>query len=219
MKPDTEPQFPPQYFLREDEDDDRLFYTHSRKVVHIDDGAIATVSKLFRDFIPVDSEVLDLMSSWRSHWPEGHPKRRMVGLGLNAEEMADNPDLDDYVVHNVNQDLELPFADEAFDAVVITVSVQYLTHPIEAFQQVNRILRPAGPFIVTFSNRMFATKAVNVWRSSSDQGHLDLVASYMGNAGDYGDVKGGLANPQDSPPGDPLFVVMGRKTIGESVDS
>ena len=212
MEPAMEPQFPPRYFLREDEDDDGLFYTYPRKLVHIDDGAIATVSKLFRDFIPADSEVLDLMSSWRSHWPKGHPKRRMVGLGLNAEEMADNPDLDEYVVHNVNQDPELPFSDEAFDAVVITVSVQYLTHPIETFQQVNRILRPGGPLIVTFSNRMFATKAVNVWRSNSDRGHLDLVASYLNHAGGYGDVHGGLANPQDSPPGDPLFVVMGKKT-------
>ena len=122
MEPAMEPQFPPQYFLREDEDDDGLFYTYPRKLVHIDDGAIATVGKLFRDFIPADSEVLDLMSSWRSHWPEGHPKRRMVGLGLNAEEMADNPDLDEYVVHNVNQDPELPFSDEAFDAAQTDIS-------------------------------------------------------------------------------------------------
>jgi len=169
------------------------------------------VGRLFRDFIPANSAILDLMSSWRSHWPSGHPKQRLVGLGLNAEEMADNPDLDEYVVHNVNQHPVLPFADEAFDAVVITVSVQYLTHPIETFRQVNRILRPGGPLIVSFSNRMFPTKAVNIWRNSNDRRHLELVASYLDYAGGFEDVKGGLANPQDSPPGDPLFVVMGQK--------
>jgi SAM-dependent methyltransferase len=130
---------------------------------------------------------------------------------LNAEELADNPDLDEYLVHNVNQDPVLPFADEAFDAVVITVSVQYLTRPIEIFQQVNRILRPGGTLIVTFSNRMFPTKAVNIWRNSNDRSHLELVASYLHYAGGFEDVQGGLANPQDSPPGDPLFVVMGKK--------
>ena len=136
-------------------------------MVHIDDGAIAAVSGLFRDLIPQHSVVLDLMGSWRSHWPREHPKERLVGLGLNAAEMADNPDLDEFLVHNINQDRVLPFEDSSFDAVVITVSVQYLTHPIETFQQVNRILRTGGIFIVTFSNRMFPTKAVRIWRGMS----------------------------------------------------
>ena len=98
-----------------------------RLVVHIDDYAIAAVSQLFRDLIHPDSVVLDLMSSWRSHWPSGHPKTRLVGLGMNAVEMRDNPDLDDHIVHDVNQDPNLPFPDDSFDAVVITVSAQYLT--------------------------------------------------------------------------------------------
>ena len=207
----TEQQLPSQYFERVDESDDQLFYAEPRRVVHIDDGAIATVGSLFRDFIPSGSTVLDLMSSWRSHWPAGHPKQRLVGLGLNAEEMADNPDLDDYLVHDVNANPVLPFADATFDAVVITVSVQYLTRPVETFQQVNRVLRVGGVFVVTFSNRMFPTKAVSIWRGTSDRGHLDLVASYMDYAGNFEDVKTGLANPEASPPGDPLFVVMGRK--------
>ena len=180
-------------------------------MVHIDDGAIATVGRLFRDFIPPDSHVLDLMSSWRSHWPAGHPKAGMVGLGLNAAEMADNPDLADYVVHDVNRDIELPFADESFDAVVITVSVQYLTSPVETFRQVNRILKDGGIFIVTFSNRMFPTKAVRIWRYSTDRGHLDLVAAYLEEAGDFDNIRGGFTNPEASPPGDPLFAVVAHK--------
>ena len=204
-------QFSPEYFQREDDDDDRVFYLQPRKVVHIDDGAIAAIGGLFRELVPEDSTVLDLMSSWRSHWPQGHHKRRMVGLGLNREEMEDNPDLDEAVVHNVNADPELPFDDESFDAVLITVSVQYLTQPVETFQQVNRILKPGGVFVVSFSNRMFHTKAVRAWRASSDRGRIDLVGGYMETAGNFDDIQGAFLNPNASPPGDPMFAVYSKK--------
>ena len=207
----TGPAFPAEYFSREDESDDGLFYTQPRFVVHIDELAIAAVGRVFREQILANSVVLDLMSSWRSHWPADHPKQRLVGLGMNAAEMADNPDLDDYVVHDLNQDPELPFADDLFDAVVVTVSVQYLTRPVETFQQVNRVLKPGGIFIVTFSNRMFPTKAVRLWRGTSDQGHLDLVYSYLEYAGEFEDIKGALTNPEDGGRGDPLFAVISRK--------
>jgi SAM-dependent methyltransferase len=183
----------------------------ARLVVHIDDHAIAAVGQVFREFIPPNSMVLDLMSSWRSHWPSGHPKQRMAGLGLNAVEMQDNPDLDQYVVHDVNREPELPFEDETFDAVVITVSAQYLTRPVSTFQEVNRILKPSGVFIVTFSNRMFPTKAVRIWRASSDRGRMEVVASYMDQAGNFEEIRGGFANPDESPPGDPIFMVIAKK--------
>ena len=183
--------------------------------MHIDELAIAAVGRVFREQILANSVVLDLMSSWRSHWPADHPKQRLVGLGMNAAEMADNPDLDDYVVHDLNQDPELPFADDLFDAVVVTVSVQYLTRPVETFQQVNRVLKPGGIFIVTFSNRMFPTKAVRLWRGTSDQGHLDLVHSYLEYAGEFEDIKGALTNPEDGGRGDPLFAVISRKITAQ----
>ena len=205
-------EYSPQHFERVDEDEDRLFYLQPRRVVHIDDSAIAAVGRLFRELVPPDSTVLDLMSSWRSHWPAGHPKARLVGLGLNREEMEDNPDLDEVVVHDVNRDLRLPFDEETFDAAVITVSAQYLTHPVDTFSEVNRILKPGGMFIVSFSNRMFPTKAVYIWRASSDRGRVDLLGSYMEAAGSFEDIQGVFANPEESPPGDPLFAVHSRKS-------
>ena len=208
----TDSPFPPQAFQREDEGDDPLFYTHPRLVVHIDDQAIAAVGQVFRALIPPGSVVLDLMSSWRTHWPLGHPRKRLVGLGLNDVEMRENPDLDEYLVHDVNRGPDLPFDANTFDAVVVTVSVQYMTRPVETFQQVNRILKPGGQLIITFSNRMFPTKAVRIWRQSSDQAHIELVAAYMDFAGNYEDIRGGLVNPETSPPGDPLFLVVGKKS-------
>ncbi|HAA94133.1 MAG: class I SAM-dependent methyltransferase [SAR202 cluster bacterium] len=210
-RPVTESRLTPEFFQREDEEDDSVFYSFPRLVVHIDEGAIAAVSRLFRDLIPENSDVLDLMSSWRSHWPEGHPKKKLVGLGLNRVEMEENPDLDEVVVHNVNNDPELPFEDESFDAVVITVSAQYLTKPIQTFNHVARVLRPGGKFIVSFSNRMFGTKAVLVWRNSTDRGRVDLVGTYMEATEAFEDIQAAFLNPDKSPPGDPMYAVYSRK--------
>ena len=207
----TESRFTPDYFQREDEDDDRIFYQSPRLVVHIDQGAITAISDFFKTQIPENAEVLDLMSSWRSHWPADHPKEKMVGLGLNQVELKENPDLDEFVVHNLNTNPELPFEDDSFDAVIITVSAQYLTKPIETFAQVNRILRPGGMFIVSFSNRMFPSKAVLIWRNSTDRGRVDLVGSYMEAAGNFEDIQGSFLNPTTSPPDDPMYAVHARK--------
>ena len=72
-------------------------------MVHIDQGAITAISDFFKTQIPENAEVLDLMSSWRSHWPADHPKEKMVGLGLNQVELKENPDLDEFIVHNLNK--------------------------------------------------------------------------------------------------------------------
>jgi SAM-dependent methyltransferase len=209
-----EPPFQSEHFARVDESPDLLFYDFPRKVVHIDDAAIAAVKQFFREVLPPDGVVLDLLSSWRSHWPEDFPKQRLVGLGLNAEEMADNPDLDESVVHDVNADPRLPFEDGVFDAAVLTVSVQYLTKPIEVFREVNRILNPGGLFAVIFSNRMFPTKAVAVWRALDDAQHFKLVNSYFHYAGNFVD----LVNQDRTPPAedytDPVYVAMARKAGG-----
>ena len=182
-------------------------------MVHIDDGAIAAISQFFKEQIPENSEVLDLMSSWRSHWPYGHPKKRIIGLGLNDVELRENPDLDGYVVHNVNNIPILPFEDETCDAVVITVSAQYLTDPVNTFHQVGRILRPGGKFIVSFSNRMFPTKAVLNWRNSTDRGRVDLVGTYMESAESFEDIQASFLNPDTSPPNDPMYAVYCRKPL------
>ena len=203
--------FSAEHFARLDESPDPQFYSFPRKVVHIDEAAIATIKQVFREVIPASGVVLDLLSSWRSHWPEGFPKQRLIGLGLNAEEMADNPDLDEYVVHDVNANPCLPFASGMFDAVVLTVSIQYLTQPIAVFRDVHRVLKPAAPFVVVFSNRMFPTKAVAIWRMLSDQQHFDLIASYFRQAGNYVDLEAQDHTPAALSYTDPVYMVMARK--------
>ncbi|MGQ4809065.1 hypothetical protein NKDENANG_02461 [Candidatus Entotheonellaceae bacterium PAL068K] len=207
----TEQPFRPEHFARLDESPDTEFYSMPRKVVHIDAAAIAAIKQFIREVFPVNSVVLDLLSSWRSHWPEGFPKQRLVGLGLNAEEMVDNPDLDDYVVHDVNADPHLPFADALFDAVILTVSIQYLIKPVDTFREVNRCLKPGGVLAVIFSNRMFPTKAVAIWRTLNDQRHVDLVGTYFQLAGNFVDLQAQNRTPAVTSYTDPVYVVMARK--------
>ena len=204
--------FNAEMFERLDDSEDERFYEAARKVVHIDESAIAAVGEFIGTAFAPNGVLLDLMSSWRSHLPEGFQKQRLVGLGMNAEEMADNPDLDDYVVHNLNVDPVLPFEDDFFNGAIITVSIQYMIKPLEVFAEVCRILKPGAPFAVFFSNRMFPTKAIRVWQVTRDAGKRKLVEKYF-------QVTEGFEEPlfyDVSPnPGasDPMYVVCARKKI------
>ena len=189
-----------------DPTDDARFYAVERKVVHIDPGAIEALRGFYRAMLPDGAHVLDLMSSWRSHLPDG--MGRVDGLGMNAPEMADNPQLDGFVVHDLNRTPSLPYDDATFDAVVCAVSVQYLVHPVEVFTDVARVLVPGGPVLVSFSNRCFPTKAVAVWLSTGDDGHRRLVRGYLTDAGFTA-----VTDQQLPTTDDPLFVVTGTTPL------
>ena len=122
--------FPERFFAREDESADARFYRQPRLVTHIDDATIAALTDFYAEFLPPKSSVLDLMSSWVSHLPDVE-YGRVAGLGMNAEELAANPRLTDRVVHDLNEQPTLPFADDSFDRAVLAVSVQYLVQPME----------------------------------------------------------------------------------------
>jgi len=198
----------PLAFTRDDESPDDHFYSFPRKVVHIDDGAIAALGALYAEILPKDGRLLDLMSSWRSHLPEGSPTGAVVGLGMNAEEMADNPQLTKSLVHDVNREPRLPFGDAEFDGATCAVSIQYVIHPVRLFRELRRVLKPDAPFVVSFSNRCFPTKAVAVWLGTSDQQHRMLVRSYFEAAGGWRDVADEDRSPDGN--GDPLYAVWGR---------
>ena len=178
--------------------------------VHIDDEAIAALGRLYAEVLPKDGRLLDLMSSWRSHLPEGGPAREIVGLGLNAEEMTDNPQLTHHVVHDVNREGHLPFGDDEFDGAMCAVSIQYVTHPLRFFRDVRRVLRPGAPFVVSFSNRCFPTKAVAVWLDTTDEQHVALVRRYFEAA----DGWSGITEEDRSAGGDanPLYAVWARRS-------
>jgi hypothetical protein len=205
--PDLPYDFPPGAFDRIDDGDDRAFYAPPRLVTHLDEGAIATLTECYRSLLPPRGAVLDLMSSWVSHLPAELDVSECVGHGMNAGELAANPRLTRWFVQDLNRESVLPLDDASFDAALCCVSVQYLQKPIAVFAEVRRVLRPAAPFIVSFSNRCFPTKAVAIWRALNISQHASLVSLYAQRAGFASVEPRLLAHGGDS---DPLVAVIAR---------
>jgi SAM-dependent methyltransferase len=166
--------FPPGFFSRADETDDRHFYGPPRMVTHIDAGAIAY------DELGLGPSVLDLCSSWVSHFRIPPPE--LTVLGMNPLELAANTAATARVVRDLNVDPTLPFAPGSFDDAVCCVSVDYLTRPVEVFAEVARVLRPGGRFVCTWSNRCFPTKVIRGWLAAPEPGRPDIVAAYFAAA-------------------------------------
>ena len=189
-----------------DESDDADFYDQPRLVTHIDDPACAALNDYFRNQFPADNELLDLMSSCVSHLPWDITYKNVTGLGMNQVELDENPQLTKRIVHNLSKDPTLPFANQSFDGCMITVSVQYLIHPIEVFSEIARVLRPGSSCVVSFSNRCFPTKAVAIWHHLDDMDHGKLVEYYFeqANGFDKPETCNISPNPGET---DPLFII------------
>jgi SAM-dependent methyltransferase len=171
--------YPPDAFAREDEDD-ATYYATDRMVSHLDSLARATIEQLVASLVVEEQPaILDLMASWDSHLPDDLSSGRVVGLGLNPRELEANERLDERLIHDLNRVPALPLPDAAFDAVLCTVSVDYLVRPFDVFAEVARVLKPGGMFLVTFSNRMFPEKAVRVWRQATEPERILIVEDYF----------------------------------------
>lgn len=170
-------------YLRTDPGPDAGFYAKPRFVDHMDTTAIAQVRDLFGRLIKHGSRVLDMMASWHSHLPDHLATGRITGLGMNAEELDANPVIDDRVVQDLNANPRLPFADAEFDTVICTVSVEYLTRPLEVFREIARVLRPGGRLVVTFSNRWFPPKVIRIWEGIHEFERPGLISEYFLESG------------------------------------
>jgi SAM-dependent methyltransferase len=201
---------PPGAFARIDEEDDEAFYEPARLVYHIDDHAARLLTGFYREVLPADGVLLDLMSSWVSHLPPDIGYAEVIGHGMNAEELAANKRLSRWFVQNLNRDPKLPLADGSVDAAMICVSIQYLQQPVAALREVARVLRPDAPIVVSFSNRCFWTKAVAVWRGLDDNGHVRLVELYLNHAG-FAAIETRRLCPWIEDEQDPMYAVIGRK--------
>ncbi len=203
---------------RQDEAEDGRFYASPRMVHHLDAACRAEIARLYGRFLKPGMRVLDLMSSWTSHLPETPVDLEVSGLGMNTAELAANARLNTRIVHDLNVDPRLPFADAAFDLVVCTASVEYLTQPQAEFAEVRRVLRPGGRFVLTFSDRWFPPKAIRVWSELHPFERLGFVLWLLREAG-FADRRSetlrGLRRPEDDPYigerdySDPLFAAWG----------
>jgi SAM-dependent methyltransferase len=222
--PDT--HFTPDAFRRLDESPDPDFYATDRLVNHLDSTALDTIERLIGALVTEPEPVLlDLMASWDSHLPAALRDARVVGLGLNEHELERNTALSERILHDLNAEPRLPFDDDRFDAVLCTVSIDYLTKPVEIFAEVARVLKPGGLFLVTFSNRFFPEKVVAIWREANEDQRVELVREFFELAGGFEKprvvVRRGQSRPADdkyagvAPAGDPVFAVFADR-VGDS---
>jgi SAM-dependent methyltransferase len=197
-------------FLRYDDAPDEIFYSKPRFVTHMDERALAAVTQLYRDYFPAHGVILDLMSSWVSHLPDEISYRQVVGLGMNKEELMANPRLTAHAIHNLNANPALPFADAQFDAAGICASIDYLIKPMEVLREVGRVLRENAPLVITFSNRVFPTKAIAAWLNADDFGKQKIVERYLVEAGNWVSMK--TMDRSAGPGSDPLYAVIARSS-------
>ncbi|HAO20972.1 MAG TPA: SAM-dependent methyltransferase [Desulfobacteraceae bacterium] len=210
-------------FRRSDETPDGHFYEKPRFVNHLDDTAIAHIRNLYGRLIKPKSRVLDLMSSWTSHLPANLELPQLTGLGLNAEELKQNERLTEYVAHDLNENPILPFEDGHYDAVICTVSAEYMIRPFDVFAETARILKPGGVFILSFSNRWFAPKVIRIWQEIHEFERMGLVTEYFLQTGKFEKISTlsirGYPRPETDKYysqqffSDPVFAVWGTKRL------
>lgn len=201
------PELPAGAFRKVDPSADGLFYVQPRFVAHLDDAAIAAVTRLYREVLPPGGRVLDLMGSWISHLPDDVRYAEVIGHGMNAQELAANPRYARWFVQDLNQQPALDLPPGSLDAAVCCASIQYQQRPVEVWQGVLRALGPGGLAVVTFSNRCFPTKAVAIWQALDGLDQCRLVELYLARAG-FGRVESRtLVSPNSRT--DPVWAVLG----------
>jgi len=218
--------WPDNAFERMDESDDSVFYEKDRFVSHLDSCALSTVERIIgRLIVEPNPVILDLMASWDSHIPATLRASRVVGLGLNRNELIRNHRLNEYVVHDLNAVPSLPFPDGSFDVVLNTVSIDYVVKPFDLFAEAVRVLKPGGLFLVIFSNRMFSEKAIKIWRESGEMERVGLVMGLFEATQGFCSPRtfesSGLPRPEDDKyyytglPSDPVYAVYADKIGGD----
>ena len=170
-----------------DESDDSLFYSSPKFVYHLDSNFRKNLYELYEKEIQNNSSVLDLMSSWDSYLPKNIKYKKVIGHGLNKEELEKNKVFEDYWIQNFNINQKIPLDNETIDFCLMVAAWQYLQYPEKIALEIARILNQNGKFIIAFSNRAFWHKAPNIWTYSNEIERIEYVRNIL--------VKNGFNEP------------------------
>lgn len=67
--------------------------------------------------------------------------------------------------------------------VICTVPVQYVNRPFEVFEEMGRILKPNGPFVLTVPSLWFPPKVVRIRQEAHAFDRMEPVLGYFQAAG------------------------------------
>ena len=171
-----------------DESNDEEFYADPKFVYHLDANFRQYLSNIYENEIVECSTVLDLMSSWDSYLPKGKKYKKVIGHGLNKQELEKNKILDSYWIQNFNLNQEIPLDSASIDYCLMVAAWQYLQYPENLTKEIARTLSKQGKIIIAFSNRAFWHKAPKIWTSSTEEERVKYVRKVL--------VKNGFSEPK-----------------------
>ena len=162
-----------------DESNDEEFYSDPKFVYHLDSNFRQYLSNVYKNEIEDYSTVLDLMSSWDSYLPEEKKYKKVIGHGLNKQELEKNKTFDSYWIQNFNSNQEIPLDSKSVDYCLMVAAWQYLQYPENLTKEIVRILTNQGKIIISFSNRAFWHKAPNIWTISTEEERVKYVRKVL----------------------------------------
>ncbi|MCP4076469.1 MAG: methyltransferase domain-containing protein [Gammaproteobacteria bacterium] len=209
-------------FSRVDSEDDALFFKQPDFTPFWDSTALRQVSDLYETLIPDQAQVLDLMAGAHSPLQEAEiDVNSITCAGLNDAEMEQNSSCNQRFCVDVNSISSLPFQSDQFDIVLIHAAIEYVINPELIFAEIKRVLKPSGRVIISFSNRSFPQKAIQLWTGAHEFERPAIVLSYLRASGGFGNFnsysKRGLFRPEDDRlahkllHSDPVYVVWADK--------
>lgn len=134
--------------------------------------------------------VLELGASSDSYLPDYLSLSRHVGVGANQAAMDRNSRLTESLVVDLNKavpgrdvdndDLRR-LAQEPFDAIIMTDTIDYLTFPREVFRSAWYLLKPGGTMFVSFSGKSKDNEdaQTGIWTQYNDDQHLWMAGSFF----------------------------------------
>ena len=158
-----------------DESNDEDFYSEPKFVYHLDSNFRNYLTSIYKNEIKDFSTVLDLMSSWDSYLPSEKVFKKVIGHGLNKDELERNKSLNSFWIQNFNVNQKIPLESKSIDFCLMVAAWQYLQYPENLTKEITRILSNQGKLIIAFSNRAFWHKAPNIWTTSNEEERVKYV--------------------------------------------
>ena len=165
-------------------------------VTHIDDEAIAAVSDLYEE-LAIEGDVLDLMSSWVSHFRAA--PRRLVAVGMNGDELASNPTRPTGSCRTSTTGPCLPFDDGPFDERCAACRSTTSSARSRCSPRWAGCSGRAGGSWSRSRTGAFPPRPIRGWLTTSDDGHVAIVEEYFRRAGGFDDPVAELRTPPGHP--------------------